>query len=155
MLNDKYPFAPPLGPEDKAAPHRRRRHRGGRRPAGAGTPQNAPQNAPQKAPQDPAPAPAARGKAAGQQRPAAGAQPGGKKAQPAAPRREPRRPAQTQPQPQQPRRAPAPPEDPGLLLISRRPPQQKFANFEEYIAAHGGVTAPLPDAAPADPEPAE
>ena len=31
----------------------------------------------------------------------------------------------------------------GLLLITRRPPKQKFANFEEYIAAHGGVTVPV------------
>ena len=25
----------------------------------------------------------------------------------------------------------------------RRPPKQKFANFEEYMAAHGGATAPI------------
>ena len=43
-------------------------------------------------------------------------------------------------------------EDPGLLLISRRPPKQKFANFEEYIAAHGGATAPIEGETP-DPEP--
>lgn len=36
-------------------------------------------------------------------------------------------------------------EDPGLLLISRRPPQQKFTNFEEYMTAHGGATAPIED----------
>ncbi len=35
------------------------------------------------------------------------------------------------------------PEQPGLDLISRRPPQ-KFANFEDYLAAHGGMTVPLP-----------
>ncbi len=34
-------------------------------------------------------------------------------------------------------------EDPGLEMISRRPPKQKFANFEEYMAAHGGATAPI------------
>ena len=34
-------------------------------------------------------------------------------------------------------------EDPGLLLISRCPPAQKFASFEEYIQSHGGVTAPI------------
>ena len=34
-------------------------------------------------------------------------------------------------------------EDPGLLLITRRPPAQKFASFEEYIQSHGGVTAPI------------
>ena len=36
-------------------------------------------------------------------------------------------------------------EDPGLMLISRRPPQQKFTNFEEYMSAHGGATAPIED----------
>ena len=36
-------------------------------------------------------------------------------------------------------------EDPGLMLISRRPPQQKFTNFEEYMTAHGGATAPIED----------
>ena len=35
--------------------------------------------------------------------------------------------------------------DPGLVLIARRPPKQKFANFEEYLAAHGGMTVPLPE----------
>ena len=34
-------------------------------------------------------------------------------------------------------------EQPGLDLISRRPPKQKFANFEDYLAAHGG-DLPLP-----------
>lgn len=36
-------------------------------------------------------------------------------------------------------------DDPGLVLISRRPPQQKFSSFEEYMAAHGGATAPIED----------
>ena len=36
-------------------------------------------------------------------------------------------------------------EDPGLVLIRRRPPQQKFTNFEEYMSAHGGATAPIED----------
>ena len=36
-------------------------------------------------------------------------------------------------------------DDPGLVLISRRPPRQKFASFEEYMAAHGGATAPIED----------
>ena len=36
-------------------------------------------------------------------------------------------------------------DDPGLVLISRRPPQQKFTNFEEYMNAHGGATAPIED----------
>ncbi len=34
---------------------------------------------------------------------------------------------------------------PGLELITRRPPKQKFANFEDYLAAHGGHDrAPAP-----------
>ena len=33
--------------------------------------------------------------------------------------------------------------DPGLLLISRKPPVQKFASFEAYMEAHGGATAPI------------
>lgn len=41
--------------------------------------------------------------------------------------------------------APARDEDPGLMLISRRPPQQKFTNFEEYMTAHGGATVPIED----------
>ena len=36
-------------------------------------------------------------------------------------------------------------ENPGLELISRRPPQQKYASFEEYMEARGGVTAPVDD----------
>ena len=28
---------------------------------------------------------------------------------------------------------------------SRRPPQQKFTSFEEYMNAHGGATAPIED----------
>ncbi len=43
------------------------------------------------------------------------------------------------------RNAPVKDEDPGLVLISRRPPQQKFTNFEEYMSAHGGATAPIED----------
>lgn len=34
-------------------------------------------------------------------------------------------------------------EDPGLLLISRKPPVQKFASFEAYMEAHGGATVPI------------
>ena len=55
------------------------------------------------------------------------------------------------PQPEQPSRsarrsrAPQREEDPGLVLISRRPPQQKFTSFEEYMNAHGGATAPIED----------
>ena len=43
------------------------------------------------------------------------------------------------------RNAAARDEDPGLMLISRRPPQQKYTNFEEYMDAHGGATAPIED----------
>ena len=41
--------------------------------------------------------------------------------------------------------APGKDEDPGLMLISRRPPQQKFTSSEEYMNAHGGATAPIED----------
>ena len=41
--------------------------------------------------------------------------------------------------------APARDEAPGLMLISRRPPQQKITNLEEYMTAHGGATAPIED----------
>lgn len=34
-------------------------------------------------------------------------------------------------------------DDPGLLLISRKPPVQKFASFEAYMEAHGGATVPI------------
>ena len=59
-------------------------------------------------------------------------------------------PAAPSPQrPAHPKRSPAAAavrdEDPGLVLISRRPPQQKFTNFEEYMNAHGGATAPIED----------
>ncbi len=43
------------------------------------------------------------------------------------------------------RNAAARDEDPGLMLISRRPPQQKYTSFEEYMNAHGGATAPIED----------
>jgi ATP-dependent RNA helicase RhlE len=45
---------------------------------------------------------------------------------------------------EQPARA-AKDDDPGLLLIARRPPQQKFSNFEDYMTAHGGATKPIED----------
>ncbi|MCI2046337.1 MAG: DEAD/DEAH box helicase [Faecalibacterium sp.] len=40
---------------------------------------------------------------------------------------------------------PAKDEDPGLLLIARRAPQQKFTSFDDYMNAHGGATAPIED----------
>lgn len=33
--------------------------------------------------------------------------------------------------------------DPGLVLITKKPPQQKFTDFDSYMSAHGGVTAPV------------
>ena len=96
-------------------------------------------------------------------------QPPRRGAQPAPPSETPaqNRGRRSQPAPQQPpeRRArtpqPAPrgrgraerEEDPGLELISRRPPKQKYANFEEYMAAHGGATAPIPGEDETPPEP--
>mgnify|MGYP000062550940 CR=1 FL=1 len=44
------------------------------------------------------------------------------------------------------------PNEPGLDLISRRPPKQKFANFEDSLAAQGGMPVPLPLAAADAPE---
>ena len=144
------------------APHRRRR----RRPAGNGSAPHS-ENAPrangshprrgqgrpaqpqsQQAPRQNAPA----------QRPAApqNAPQGARPAAPQPPRRNarpapqvPSQPLRDQPKaPRPPRNARAPrstaPEQPGLDLISRRPPKQKFANFEDYLAAHGGMTVPLP-----------
>ena len=63
----------------------------------------------------------------------------------AAPAPEPPRPPRRAPQPAPRSRVNREPreEDPGLEMISRRPPKQKFANFEEYMAAHGGATAPI------------
>ena len=40
---------------------------------------------------------------------------------------------------------PAKDEDPGLLLISRKAPAQKFTSFEDYMSAHGGETVPIED----------
>ena len=93
--------------------------------------------APQKVPAPPKPQKAAPAQKAPASRPGQNPAPRSERRQ--APRPEKQRPAQPQAQ-----RAPLP-EDPGLPLISRRPPKQKYANFEEYIAAHGGVTAPLPE----------
>lgn len=63
---------------------------------------------------------------------------------PAAPAPEPPRPPRRAPQPAPRSRVNREPreEDPGLEMISRRPPKQKFANFEEYMAAHGGSYRP-------------
>lgn len=126
------------------APHRRRR----RRPAGNGSAPQAQQPAREgKAPAQPRkPAPQAAAPAA----PKAPRSENAPRANGSHPRRGQGRPVQPQSQqaPRPPRNARAPrstaPEQPGLDLISRRPPKQKFANFEDYLAAHGGMTVPLP-----------
>ena len=61
------------------------------------------------------------------------------------PARAPRAPRQETPRGRSRNAAASRDEDPGLVLISRRPPQQKFTNFEEYMSAHGGATAPIED----------
>ena len=61
------------------------------------------------------------------------------------PARAPRAPKQEASRSRSRNNAPGRDEDPGLVLISRRPPQQKFTNFEEYMNAHGGATAPIED----------
>ena len=61
------------------------------------------------------------------------------------PARAPRAPKQEASRSRSRNNAPSRDEDPGLVLISRRPPQQKFTNFEEYMNAHGGATAPIED----------
>ena len=62
--------------------------------------------------------------------------------QPKAERQEPKK---AQPKAERPRQRANREENPGLMLISRRPPQQKYASFEEYMEARGGVTAPVED----------
>ena len=152
------------------APHRRRR----RRPAGSAPQAQPPREgkAPEQPREPRRPAPHGTGPAnnapgrenpprqssrprRGQGRPAPQEQPPKAGAPAQQPPRRPGRPAPQTPsrpladQPKAPRSARAPrparaPEQPGLDLISRRPPKQKFANFEDYLAAHGGMTVPLP-----------
>ena len=119
-----------------SARRRRRRHR-----AGAG------RDAAQNAAQNPA---AVKESAAGKEKPAAEntVQParvqssrGSRPARPAGKESVKAQPAKAAPVRNRP--APKPDEeDPGLLLISRKPPAQKFANFEEYMKCHGGFSAP-------------
>lgn len=122
--------AAPKAPRSENAPRANGSHprRGQGRPAQPQSQQAPRQNAPQSA------------------RPAA-PQPPRRNARPAP--QVPSQPLRDQPKaPRPPRNARAPrstaPEQPGLDLISRRPPKQKFANFEDYLAAHGGMTVPLP-----------
>lgn len=158
------------------APHRRRR----RRPAGSAPQAQPPREgkAPEQPREPRRPAPHGTGPAnnapgrenpprqssrprRGQGQPAPQEQPPKAGAPAQQPPRRPGRPAPQTPsrpladQPKAPRSARAPrparaPEQPGLDLISRRPPKQKFASFEEYLAAHGGMTVPLPDEPGAD-----
>lgn len=131
------------------APHRRRRRRGNG---------NAPQpprregetTARTEAPRQPQNLqPTAKGgKPPRSRRPAQG-QPDRAETPAQPPKREPAARPQPAPkaQPARPPRAPRPraeQESAGLELISRRPPKQKFASFEEYLSARGGITAPLP-----------
>lgn len=147
------------------APRRRRRRRG----SGSGTPaaqgiQNAPAKEAAKTAQAPAqakaprqaparkenkeqPAPAGRNRHRAPQGEPVPAQNGSHRGRggSSAPAKEAAHPAKAAQQ-----RATRPPrraaeENPGLELITRRPPKQKFANFEEYLNAHGGMTVPLPE----------
>ena len=163
--------AEPLAPRDGQSPAARRRRRRRAPRAGAETAvpdQNAApatrQPAQNKAPaQKQSPHPPRQNGSGGQNsQPPRGKKPA---AQPAP--QPPRRGAQPAPPPEAPaqnrgrRSQPAPrgrgraerEEDPGLELISRRPPKQKYANFEEYMAAHGGATAPIPGEDETPPEP--
>ena len=146
------------------APRRRRRRRG----SGSGASQAAPaQNTVAKESQKPAPkatrqqAPRKEGnkESGNREAPARNRHRGGQSAEQAAPaqgsgrRNRTNAPAPAKENAHAPKqstraaRAPRKPveEDPGLELITRRPPKQKFANFEEYLAAHGGMTVPLPE----------
>ena len=122
-----------------AAPQRE-----GSKPAAPQAPQKQRSRAPRKEPDAPQAAP--RGRKRGQQpaAPQPQAQPAGrgKGRSHTAPAQEPAR----APKPQRAARGAhrMVEEDPGLELITRRPPKQKFSNFEEYLAAHGGMTVPLP-----------
>ena len=96
-----------------------------------------------KKPGAPAGAPAQNAQPA--QNRAKASRPEGKKSAPASrEQRQPRPEKQAQPA-RKPRPAPQASrpadeeEDAGLLLISRRPPATKYANFEEYMKEHGGV----------------
>ena len=140
-----------------SAKRRRRRRRAAARPenqaAQNGGQQQAQGGQPQKAQAPKAAKPAKPAKPAREARPQKETRPA-REARPAREQRE-AKPAKEAPAPRQPRQSakpqPAPraaarqskADDPGLLLISRKPPRQKFANFEEYMKSRGGVTAPI------------
>ena len=133
----------PKAPQQPARPAKGQQRRGQQQPAegkkGRGPKAaKAPQQQPAPAKEAPKP-PQKAGRGAASQKPAA---PKAAPAEKAPARSQPSRPAsQPKGRPGRPARS----EDPGLVLISRRPPQQKFSSFEEYMAAHGGATAPIED----------
>lgn len=135
--------AAPKPPREGGAPRSGRPRRGQGRPNTAAQPQQPPKQA-APAPRQPAP----QAKPAAPQPPRRGNSRSAS-AIPSAPLRD-------QPKAPRPQRSRAQhsavPNEPGLDLISRRPPKQKFANFEDYLAAHGGMTVPLPLAAADAPE---
>ncbi|MGN0662705.1 MAG: DEAD/DEAH box helicase [Faecalibacterium sp.] len=137
--------APARGSRGNTAPAASKNERPARN-GRSGAAQPAPKNQPAAPKALPAPpqnnpsASAPRGRRGGQFSAGQGA---GRSTPPPAPARAPRAP-KPEPAPRR-SRAAARDDDPGLVLISRRPPQQKFSSFEEYMAAHGGATAPIED----------
>lgn len=143
-----------------SAPHRRRRRRspgngGGSAPQqprreGDATRPAEPRPQPQNVQQPPKGARPARGRRPAQGQPKPQAEIPAQPPKPPRPRnaaQPPKREPAAKPQASRPARAPRPraeEETTGLELISRRPPKQKFASFDEYLSAHGGITAPLP-----------
>ena len=120
-----------------AAKRRRKRSKKPGAPAGAPTQNAQPAQNSARAQNAPKEQPA--------QNRAKASRPEGKKSAPASrEQRQPRPEKQAQPA-RKPRPAPQASrpadeeEDAGLLLISRRPPATKYANFEEYMKEHGGV----------------
>lgn len=119
-----------------ASAKRRRRRRAAANPAAPAQPVQARPPRQEKARAAAGSAQASRpekGRAARPAAEAAGQQPPAQK--------QPARPARERSGPE--KRASAREEDPGLLLIARRPPQQKFASFEEYMKSHGGASLPI------------
>lgn len=111
-----------------SAKRRRRRRRAGGKPAGeVQQTQQQPQKqvGPQRAGQEKAPQ---------QGRPF--------RPEPNRSRQEPRPAKSEKPRPQATAPAPAKNEDPGLLLITRKPPVQKFSSFEDYMKNRGGAVEP-------------
>ncbi len=132
----------PEGGEGLSASAKRRR----RRRRAAANPAAQPAPAVKQEPARPArPARQEAGRTAKQEagRPATeGAKPGAQKQAPPA-RAERERPAPARERTAPEKHRPAREEDPGLLLIARKPPQQKFTSFEEYMKSHGGATLPI------------